>query len=296
MIQSILLVYHSNNYCTKTMTTTTTRCRRIALGLQRQQQQQYKRHYHYFNNNFVLRTKNNCNNNNNNNNNTRSIGRNNIIETKQPFPCCYNNSNNNNYNYNRLLQTTRTLTTTSTKETITQQITTQQQQLNGPNNNNNISWLGRSWRNGNILLGIGYTGLVLFGIDLYLQYIQNLEKRSSYQIMVALQEETAIKRREIYEQYKNHPTLYQCIVQTEYKNMGGINGIQNIQLYDLVDVLEENVGPDGYYDLCRIYEKDDGITIKSIGWYPKKYLQRLETPKTSSNGIIKKLLFWKKSN
>lgn len=156
-----------------------------------------------------------------------------------------------------------------------------------------VSRIRQSWNNGNMMLFLGYSGLSIWLIDRYLQYDQAYTKREAEQMIKTIQEETAMKRRELFQQNYSRPTLYQCSVIEEYKNMGGYYGLQNIQLYDVVDIIEENVGPDEYYHLCRTYEEyittnDDRnttngekppttIIIKSIGWYPKKFLKRIET-------------------
>lgn len=144
------------------------------------------------------------------------------------------------------------------------------------------SFFRRSWNNGNLLLFVGYSGLAIWLIDRYLQYDQSRTKRNAQQLLLSIQEETVMKRRELYENNYKRIALYQCTVIEVYKNMGGFYGLQNINTNDIIDIIEENVGPDEYYHLCRTYEyKDDTKMIKSIGWYPKKYLHRIETKRNN---------------
>ena len=79
--------------------------------------------------------------------------------------------------------------------------------------------------------------------------------------------------------WREQPALFHCIVRRAYKNMGGSYGLQNVHVGDVVEVLEEGVGPNKHYNLCRIRKKnldDDDDSEEQIGWFPISYMEKLE--------------------
>lgn len=141
----------------------------------------------------------------------------------------------------------------------------------------NPSWLRRSWDNGNILLSISFGILCTILIDRYLQVEQTNDNFDMKQMKLSIMEDTAKKRYELFNDNINKQTLYQCKIITLYKNMGGTHGLQNMKLNDIIDIIDENVGPEEYYHLCRTYtinDKNEQV-VDSIGWYPKQYLEKV---------------------
>jgi hypothetical protein len=67
--------------------------------------------------------------------------------------------------------------------------------------------------------------------------------------------------------------------------MGGVYGLMGVKEGDILDVLEEGVGPDKFYNLCR--QNDENGKPVAIGWYPSVY-----TSKEQSTG---RFWFWNKT-
>ena len=67
--------------------------------------------------------------------------------------------------------------------------------------------------------------------------------------------------------------LFTCTVARVPSGVGfdGPVALQGVKVGDVVDVLQENVGPGGGYTLCRSAKKD-------IGWYPTWFLQKEGQP------------------
>lgn len=132
------------------------------------------------------------------------------------------------------------------------------------------SRLRQLWNDGSILLFLGWSGLTLLVLDRFLQY---QSAQDAADMVGIIQDETRQKRRELLEKYKNAPTLFECVIRTEYK-MGGSHGLKGAKVNDIVQVLEEAVGPGKYYNLCRI-EIDGEV---SVGWYPESFMEKV-TPR-----------------
>jgi hypothetical protein len=87
------------------------------------------------------------------------------------------------------------------------------------------------------------------------------------------------------------PTLFHCVIR---KNAGLKHCLSGVQLGDVVEVLEEGVGPDKAYNLCRLAAKQQqpahnnegngespSATMPSLsrdvcGWFPIRWLQKLD--------------------
>jgi hypothetical protein len=143
------------------------------------------------------------------------------------------------------------------------------------------SRLRQWWDDGTILLTLGFSSLFLVGVDRFLQY-QN--KQEVTDTVKEIRHQVEEKRREMMEQYQDSPTLFQCKVVEEYK-MGGSHGLKGVKVGDVVEILQEDVGPGEYYRRTR----DENADILSIGWYPQGYMEPVETPKK------RKWMFWKRS-
>jgi hypothetical protein len=137
------------------------------------------------------------------------------------------------------------------------------------------------WDDGTILLTLGWSVLLTIVLDRYLQHqlLRDttplfggsrgggggaggevpLDKEEMIQEIVYSAQQ---QRRLLYQQYRTAPTLYQGKVIRYYK-MGGSHGLYNIQLGDIVDVLEENVGPQQAYHLCRFVRKPNADEMKT---------------------------------
>eukprot|EP00536_Pseudo-nitzschia_multiseries_P013930 jgi/Psemu1/36899/gm1.36899_g len=70
------------------------------------------------------------------------------------------------------------------------------------------------------------------------------------------------------------PTLLHCVVR---KTGGGVTHcLEGVRLGDVVEVLEEGVGPDRAYNLCRLPIGEDDDDDDVYGWFPIRWLQPLE--------------------
>ena len=70
------------------------------------------------------------------------------------------------------------------------------------------------------------------------------------------------------------PFLFYCVIR---RTRGLTHSISNIQVGDVVEVLEEGVGPNKEYNLCRFPAPiDQPHALDSVGWFPIRWLQKLE--------------------
>mmetsp|Transcript_10112 Transcript_10112/g.11574 ORF Transcript_10112/g.11574 Transcript_10112/m.11574 type:complete len:203 (+) Transcript_10112:61-669(+) len=105
-----------------------------------------------------------------------------------------------------------------------------------------------------------------------------------------LEESAILSRRKMALQHQKSERLYRCKVrQATLSNMfDGSKSLMNVREGDVLDILEENIGPNNMYHLCRIAPqsvKGLEITSKSstqlrnqisgVGWYPKWYLEQI---------------------
>jgi len=86
-----------------------------------------------------------------------------------------------------------------------------------------------------------------------------------------LSEETRQKRQALLEEGKDKPALYNCVVKESYK-MGGSHGLEDVKVNDIVEILQEGVGPGGSYHLCRTRDQEGNVV--SIGWYPIGFMEK----------------------
>lgn len=146
------------------------------------------------------------------------------------------------------------------------------------------SRLRQRWDDGTILLSLGFSSLFLVAVDRFLQYQNKLEVTDTVE---EIRQSIDEKRREMMERHKNAPTLFQCKVVEEYK-MGGSHGLKGVKQGDVVEILQEDVGPGEYYHLCRTRDPETADVL-SIGWYPQGYMEPIEQSKK------RRWMFWKSS-
>lgn len=129
-------------------------------------------------------------------------------------------------------------------------------------------------------------GLALLVVDRGLQY---WDAKNVHSMMGIVQDEQRQTQLQLLQHYESAPVLFECRVQKQYKNLGGSHGLQNVQLNQVLQVLEEQVGPDKYYNMCRIVD-DQGQT-KAVGWYPMSYLEKIQ-PKSKMQRVVSWLWPW----
>jgi hypothetical protein len=54
--------------------------------------------------------------------------------------------------------------------------------------------------------------------------------------------------------------------------------LSSVKVGDVVEVLQEGVGPDQAYNLCRLpaHDPNHGMATDICGWFPIRWLQRLD--------------------
>jgi hypothetical protein len=148
------------------------------------------------------------------------------------------------------------------------------------------------WDDGSILITLGWSGLALLAFDRYLLYqIQT----DAHDMMQDLAVEATRQQDALRQQWAHQPALFECVIRREYKNMGGSMGLSNVQVGDVVQVVQERVGPQQSYHLCRItrYDHGNGHTSGSIGWYPIDFMEKVPggRPADPSNKSLWKRIF-----
>jgi hypothetical protein len=68
------------------------------------------------------------------------------------------------------------------------------------------------------------------------------------------------------------PKLY-CVVR---KTHGFTHCLTGVQIGDVVEVLEEGVGPQKEYNVCRLPAKNNNVSADIYGWFPFRWLQTLD--------------------
>lgn len=131
-----------------------------------------------------------------------------------------------------------------------------------------------TWRrDGTIEMFIGGSLLCVIGVDQLLQYQQESNRK---RIMQELQDEAGTRSAEEMvelESWLNRPALFECRVRKLAQNLDGTKCLKEVAIGDIVQVLEEKVGPGDMYNLCRTVDRN-GRTI-SAGWFPTMYLEKI---------------------
>jgi len=123
------------------------------------------------------------------------------------------------------------------------------------------------------------------------RYLQYADRREAGNMVAYIDHEQRLKRLQLREEHKDKPALFDCIVRKEYK-MGGTHGLKGAKLDDVLEVLEERVGPNGHYNLCRRRDADTGEVL-SVGWYPIAYLEKVDSRSKANSGSFG-WRFWKR--
>jgi len=144
--------------------------------------------------------------------------------------------------------------------------------------------IGNWKRNGTPELAVGSIILVLVGIDYILQARNDQQREDVYkQLGREVRRDEATTRREekiLNEGVAANPK-FKCIVRKVPQNFDGHKCLTNLKIGDIVNVIEEGVGPGGQYNLCSIVRTaknggSDSSGNVSIGWFPCSCLQKIE--------------------
>jgi hypothetical protein len=143
------------------------------------------------------------------------------------------------------------------------------------------------------LINVGWTLLGLVAIDQLLQYKQQREMEEHRMIVNQMQREANLdsmnanpwmmnsSKRDGGKDYTDPtvtPAMFRCKIRHVEKMLDGTKmlPLDGLQVGSVVDVLEENVGPNHAYHLCRLNAtKDNPKNTSQIGWYPVDFLERV---------------------
>eukprot|EP00986_Skeletonema_menzelii_P018546 scaffold26656_cov149-Skeletonema_menzelii.AAC.11 len=143
-------------------------------------------------------------------------------------------------------------------------------------------------RNGTPEILFGGLVLAVVGTDYYLQQ-RNDQQRSEMirQFEEEVKQDEEISRKEERELINNNggagmKSLFQCVVRKVPQQFDGHKCLTNLNVGDVVNVLQEGVGPDNKYNLCSIERSDASSTNTSeekhisVGWFPCSCLEKIE--------------------
>jgi hypothetical protein len=164
------------------------------------------------------------------------------------------------------------------------------------------TWVSRlrNWYDqpGSVLLVVGWSALALVVLDRYLQHV---DRQDAVRLVASVSVQQQRERDEMHRQFASAPALYRVEVVTAYHEMGGTHGLQaRLAPGDVLEVLQEHVGPSGLYLMVRTSRpgsasashgdnegKDDneGTEPPQIGWYPRAFVKAVEEePSASASG------------
>lgn len=131
-----------------------------------------------------------------------------------------------------------------------------------------------NWRkNGTPEILIGGSIIALLGVDYFLQQQQDSQRK------VVMNNLQSVIRRDEYlvqndtEELLKQPVLFECIIRRVPKLFDGSQCLKGAAVGDRVAVLQEQVGPDGMYNMCKL-EKKGSAEIR-IGIFPTQCLEKI---------------------
>jgi hypothetical protein len=125
--------------------------------------------------------------------------------------------------------------------------------------------------NGTPEIVIGTTLLLLAITDYTLQQ-RNTE--SKQETMRQLQRMVDNDAKQLHKEVdKTQQPLFQCVVRRVPHSLDGHACLTNVHVGDVLNVLEEGVGPGKVYNLCEV-ERSGGV--KSVGWFPCSCLEPIK--------------------
>jgi hypothetical protein len=143
-------------------------------------------------------------------------------------------------------------------------------------------------QNGTPELVFGGLVLAVVGIDYYLQQRNDRQRNEMiHRFEQEVKQDEAISRKEESELINKNggvdmKTQFQCYVRRVPKQFDGHKCLTNLKVGDIVNVLQEGVGPDNKYNLCSIERSPalpvaaDEKRIISIGWFPCSCLEKIQ--------------------
>ena len=92
-----------------------------------------------------------------------------------------------------------------------------------------------------------------------------------------VQFDAEVSRNEI--EQRDHPALFQCVVRRVPSSFDGHKCLTNVNIGDVLNVIEERVGPGGQYHLCSMDGAEttkNGGGGRSMGWFPCSCLEPIQ--------------------
>jgi hypothetical protein len=132
----------------------------------------------------------------------------------------------------------------------------------------------RTWRqNGTLEIALGSFMLSVLLLDRYFLYLRDQENAVFLETVSERVKEDARVHEQEMKQWIDKPALFRCIVRRK-ANIGGSKCLKADE-GDVVEVLQEMVGPGKVYALCRMTAQVKGEP-PIVGWYPSAYLEKIE--------------------
>ena len=131
-------------------------------------------------------------------------------------------------------------------------------------------------RGGVWLIRFGWALLGVVAIDQSLQYYQDQERAEQYATLVDMQRQADFEQAADWPQ--DLPVLREYHIGRVEASLDGVKMLRDIQIGDTVEILQEGVGPQHAYHLCRVKgsSKTPANSSGSMGWYPIQYLKEIE--------------------
>ena len=149
------------------------------------------------------------------------------------------------------------------------QLQTHRSHSSGSSNNNN-DWK----RNGTPELFVGFSILGFLAIEKIIELQQTNDRKKFMQSMKTVLRHERMALDEENDEGKeidgSKKALFKCTIRRIPKNFDGSMALKGTKVGEVVEVLEERVGPDGMYHKVR-HENKNGS--KAIGWFPISCLE-----------------------
>mmetsp|Transcript_44340 Transcript_44340/g.82352 ORF Transcript_44340/g.82352 Transcript_44340/m.82352 type:complete len:191 (-) Transcript_44340:190-762(-) len=124
-------------------------------------------------------------------------------------------------------------------------------------------------------------GLTLLGLLAADRFVQSQQRNGRDEVVRMLEREVraAVDERSgatgsFPPETADQPRLFRCAVRRAPENFDGTKCLRGVREGDVVDVLEEGVGPGNAYNLCRVCKEGTNDDLL-IGWFPMTCLEKL---------------------
>lgn len=125
------------------------------------------------------------------------------------------------------------------------------------------------------------------------QFLQNMQRYERADVLTRLQKEVEADERLAsvegfsatmdFNSAKDAPFMFKCVVRRIPALFDGTRCLTNVKVGDVVEVIDEEVGPGGAYNLCRLCQTshaEAGCANEDeiyIGWFPTICLEKLSS-------------------